>query len=272
MDSRTIWLRGRRSLVARRREPLDGLVIERERDLHHTVPYYHTDMARLVGGLEAGGTKCSCAPSAPAPTTCARTANSDDHTDGDDQSGGGVLSPSKRRVSARRSRSRELRPCRSRPRSATYGSITTTPKPGWRHVDLVGPLRRALDIPVGVDTDVNGAALAEHRWGSGAACVRWSTSPSAAASAAGSGGRRVRFTGSSIPRWVTSGCLTIGRAIRSPACARTTATAGRAWPGPRAHRALGAAAGDRYRGPSGLGSRGGLSRAGSGERGARPLA
>jgi fructokinase len=39
-------------------------------------------------------------------------------------------------------------------------------KPGWRHVDLVGPLRRALDIPVGVDTDVNGAALAEHRWGS----------------------------------------------------------------------------------------------------------
>jgi fructokinase len=52
------------------------------------------------------------------------------------------------------------------PRSATFGSITTTPKPGWRHVDLVGPLRRALNIPVAFDTDVNGAALAEHRWGS----------------------------------------------------------------------------------------------------------
>jgi fructokinase len=53
------------------------------------------------------------------------------------------------------------------PRSATFGSITTTPKPGWRHVDLVGPLRAALGLPVVVDTDVNGAALAEHRWGSG---------------------------------------------------------------------------------------------------------
>ena len=52
------------------------------------------------------------------------------------------------------------------PRSTTFGSITTTPKPGWRHVELVGPLRRALGFRVGFDTDVNGAALAEYRWGS----------------------------------------------------------------------------------------------------------
>src|ERR671919_275282 len=46
-------------------EPLDRLVIEGERDFHHTVPYYHTDMAggggRLTGGIEAGGTKFVCA-------------------------------------------------------------------------------------------------------------------------------------------------------------------------------------------------------------------
>jgi fructokinase len=51
------------------------------------------------------------------------------------------------------------------PASPTFGSITTTPKPGWAHTDFVGALRRALDVPVGFDTDVNAAALGEHRWG-----------------------------------------------------------------------------------------------------------
>jgi fructokinase len=49
--------------------------------------------------------------------------------------------------------------------SPTFGFITTTPKEGWAHVDLAGPFRRALGVPVGFDTDVNAAALAEHRWG-----------------------------------------------------------------------------------------------------------
>ncbi len=51
------------------------------------------------------------------------------------------------------------------PGSATYGYITTTPKPGWAHTDIVGALVRALGVPVGFDTDVNGAALGEQRWG-----------------------------------------------------------------------------------------------------------
>jgi fructokinase len=55
----------------------------------------------------------------------------------------------------------ELR--RSHPR---YGFITTSPKPGWSDVDLVGPIRSALGVPVGLDTDVNAAALGEGRWGS----------------------------------------------------------------------------------------------------------
>lgn len=50
--------------------------------------------------------------------------------------------------------------------SPRCGFITTTPKPGWKNTDLVGPLRRAFrGIPVGFDTDVNGAALGEWRWG-----------------------------------------------------------------------------------------------------------
>jgi fructokinase len=51
------------------------------------------------------------------------------------------------------------------PRSPQWGHITSTPKAGWRNCDLAGPIRAALGIPVGFDTDVNAAALAEARWG-----------------------------------------------------------------------------------------------------------
>jgi fructokinase len=51
--------------------------------------------------------------------------------------------------------------------SPTYGYITSTPKPGWANVDLVGRLKQALQVPVGFDTDVNAAALGEWRWGAG---------------------------------------------------------------------------------------------------------
>ena len=52
-----------------------------------------------------------------------------------------------------------------KPGSPTYGSITSTNKPGWRDTDVAKRLGRKLSVPVGFDTDVNGAALAEGRWG-----------------------------------------------------------------------------------------------------------
>ena len=52
--------------------------------------------------------------------------------------------------------------------SATWGHITRTPKPNWAHTDLVAPFAQAFACPVAIDTDVNGAALAEARWGAGA--------------------------------------------------------------------------------------------------------
>ena len=51
--------------------------------------------------------------------------------------------------------------------SPTYGNITTTPKPGWRDAPLRARLMEALGVPVGIDTDVNGAALGEALLGAG---------------------------------------------------------------------------------------------------------
>jgi len=42
------------------------------------------------------------------------------------------------------------------PGSPSFGFITSTPKPGWANVDIVGAVRDALGVPVGFDTDVNG--------------------------------------------------------------------------------------------------------------------
>lgn len=52
------------------------------------------------------------------------------------------------------------------PSSPFFGSIVSTPKPGWSGTDILAPFR-SLGVPVRLDTDVNGAALAEQRWGAG---------------------------------------------------------------------------------------------------------
>ena len=53
------------------------------------------------------------------------------------------------------------------PASPTYGRMRATPKPGWAHAEILAPLAQVAKAPAVLDTDVNGAALAEMRWGSG---------------------------------------------------------------------------------------------------------
>ena len=53
------------------------------------------------------------------------------------------------------------------PQSATYGFITTTSKRGWNGTDVAQRLKASLGVPTAFDTDVNGAAFAEMRWGAG---------------------------------------------------------------------------------------------------------
>ena len=53
--------------------------------------------------------------------------------------------------------------------SPQWGHIGQTPKPGWTGVGIAQELREGLgDVPVVLDTDVNGAAMAELRWGAAA--------------------------------------------------------------------------------------------------------
>ncbi|MCC6362962.1 MAG: ROK family protein [Bryobacterales bacterium] len=52
------------------------------------------------------------------------------------------------------------------PGSPTFGYITSTPKEGWRNIDIAGAIRKGAGVSrVAFDTDVNAAALGEARWG-----------------------------------------------------------------------------------------------------------
>lgn len=53
------------------------------------------------------------------------------------------------------------------PVSPAFGAITSTPKSGWTGAKVLSRLRSAAGVPARIDTDVNGAALAEMRWGAG---------------------------------------------------------------------------------------------------------
>lgn len=123
-------------------------------------------MTRLFGGIEGGGTKFVCAIGTEAGQILAETrfptttpdetlAQAVDFFKEGVQSLGPLASIG---VAS-------FGPLDPRPASATFGTILPTPKPGWTGSDIVGTLRSAFDVPIGFDTDVNGAALGEWRWG-----------------------------------------------------------------------------------------------------------
>ncbi len=56
------------------------------------------------------------------------------------------------------------------PTKPGFGHMGNTPKPGWAGVDIHGHFARRFAVPIGIDTDVAGAALAEGRWGASVSC------------------------------------------------------------------------------------------------------
>ncbi len=120
----------------------------------------------LLGGVELGGTKCVCIlgtgpgdireqlslPTADRDSTLARINAVLDvwHSKHGAIEALGLAS---------------FGPLDLRPGSLRFGHITSTVKPGWEETNILGRLGTHRGIPVAINTDVNGAALAEGRWG-----------------------------------------------------------------------------------------------------------
>jgi len=124
----------------------------------------------LVGAVEAGGTKFVCAVgTGPGDGTLAKASFPTGVRPAE------LLATITDWLKEQESRHGRLRalgvasfgPVDLHPDSPRYGFITSTPKAGWKNTNVIGRLREAFgDIPIGFDTDVNGAALGEHTWGS----------------------------------------------------------------------------------------------------------
>lgn len=61
-------------------------------------------------------------------------------------------------------------PLQLREDAEDYGKMLRTPKAGWSGADIVKQLTTPFSCPYRIDTDVNGAALAEYLWGAGTGC------------------------------------------------------------------------------------------------------
>lgn len=57
------------------------------------------------------------------------------------------------------------------PRGPNFGHMGNTPKPGWAGHDIFGHFASRFDVPIALDTDVAGAALAEGMWGASQGCA-----------------------------------------------------------------------------------------------------
>ena len=55
-------------------------------------------------------------------------------------------------------------------RKSDFGTITTTPKADWADTPITSRYAEQFQVPVGFDTDVNGAGFAEYLWGAAAGC------------------------------------------------------------------------------------------------------
>ena len=119
------------------------------------------------GGIEAGGTKFICAvgsspdqilaetrfPTTTPEETLARTVDFFRHT------------IEKNNIHLEGIGIGGFGPLDLNPKSADFGKITATPKPGWQFVDIFHTIQDQTGVQSVLETDVNAAALGEGRWG-----------------------------------------------------------------------------------------------------------
>jgi fructokinase len=116
----------------------------------------------VYGGIETGGSKWECAiGTGPEDIRAAKTIP----TTTPEETIGRAIAFFEREGPVAAIGVGSFGPVDTKPGSPTWGFITSTPKPGWAHTDVGQAVQRRLGVPVAFDTDVNAAALGEHRWG-----------------------------------------------------------------------------------------------------------
>jgi fructokinase len=125
-----------------------------------------TPATGIYGAIEAGGTKFVCAVADETGTILAEQRLPTRDPESTLASVCGFFHAQFARLGAPRSLGvGSFGPVHLDKSSVRYGRIGNTPKAGWSGADIVGRLSREFACPIGFDTDVNAAALAEHRWG-----------------------------------------------------------------------------------------------------------
>jgi fructokinase len=111
----------------------------------------------LLGGIEAGGTKFVCAVGEPDGTIIERVSIPTEHPD--------ITMPQVidffKQYKIEAIGIGSFGPVDVNPESPTYGMITSTPKLAWRNYPLLQTVREQLQVPAGLTTDVNAAAIGE---------------------------------------------------------------------------------------------------------------
>ena len=123
-------------------------------------------MANLVGGIEAGGTKFVCAVGTGPDDIQSVTRIP---TTAPEETLAQVVDFFRQQIAEKGPLAAvgigAFGPVDVRPESSKFGWFLNTPKPSWQQIDFAGVVKRALNVLIGFDTDVNAAALGEHRWG-----------------------------------------------------------------------------------------------------------
>lgn len=126
----------------------------------------------MIGGIEAGGTKCVLAVG-PSPDRIA--ASHTIPTRGPDETVAEAVAWFAAQPAISALGLATFGPVGLDPARPDWGRILETPKPGWSGFDFAGAFAAALGVPVAVETDVNAAALAEARAGGGSASIAYMT-------------------------------------------------------------------------------------------------
>ncbi|HSN70754.1 MAG TPA: ROK family protein [Steroidobacteraceae bacterium] len=123
-----------------------------------------TAAVRLFAGIELGGTKCVCLLASGPDAIIDDVRIPTVEPAGTLRAIAAIIRDWQRKHSIAALGIASFGPLERNRSSPGYGQMLTTPKPGWSGIDLLAPFGD-LGLPVELDTDVNGAALAEARWG-----------------------------------------------------------------------------------------------------------